>query len=44
MTTFENWIQRTIQEDEAYEDHDPFYGGYQYYSQYKLGTIKSYEG
>lgn len=47
MTTFESWIQRTIDEDDKdndYDDHEPFYGGYQYYSQYKVGTVKMFEG
>lgn len=44
MKNFESWIRKTIDADaEPDFDHEPFYGGYQYYSQYKtLGSIKMY--
>lgn len=43
MHTFEAWIRKTIDTDVEDVDHEPFYGGYQYYSQYKsLGSIKMY--
>lgn len=44
MINFEKWIRNTIEADEEPDfDHEPFYGGYQYYSQYKsLGSIKMY--
>lgn len=43
MINFEAWVRKTIKEDEEEIEHEPFYGGYQYYSQYKsLGSIKMY--
>ena len=44
MINFEDWVRRTIEKSEGddFDEYEPFYGGYQYYNQYKsLAIIKS---
>jgi len=44
MINFEDWVRRTIETSDGddFDEYEPFYGGYQYYNQYKsLASIKS---